>query len=68
MLAMLQFLQYKTFGNHAIPGSGDYCGCGKPAPEYTNKSVREFDVGDYGSCEEIEVERFFGFKEYVYVR
>ena len=40
--AMLQFLQYKTFGNHAIPEGWIIVAAGNP-PEY-NKSVREFDV------------------------
>ena len=40
--AMLQFLQYKTFGNHKIPDGWIIVAAGNP-PEY-NKSVREFDI------------------------
>ena len=39
---MLQFLQCKTFGNHAIPQGWIIVAAGNP-PEY-NKSVREFDI------------------------
>lgn len=39
---MLQFLQCKTFGNHAIPKGWIIITAGNP-PEF-NKSVREFDV------------------------
>ena len=39
---MLQFLQYKTFGNQAIPQGWIIVAAGNP-PEY-NKSVREFDI------------------------
>ena len=39
---MLQFLQNKTFGNHALPQGWVIVAAGNP-PEY-NKSVREFDV------------------------
>ena len=40
--AMLQFLQYKTFGSHRIPDGWLIVAAGNP-PEY-NKSVREFDI------------------------
>lgn len=40
--AMLQFLQYKTFGRHQVPEGWVIVTAGNP-PEY-NKSVREFDV------------------------
>ena len=40
--AMLQFLQYKTFGSHKIPDGWLIVAAGNP-PEY-NKSVREFDI------------------------
>ena len=40
--AMLQFLQYKTFGNHKIPDGWIIAAAGNP-PEF-NKSVREFDI------------------------
>lgn len=39
---MLQFLQNKTFGNHALPEGWVIVAAGNP-PEY-NKSVREFDI------------------------
>ena len=39
---MLQFLQYKTFGNQAVPEGWVIVTAGNP-PEY-NKSVREFDL------------------------
>ena len=39
---MLQFLQNKTFGNHALPLGWVIVAAGNP-PEY-NKSVRDFDV------------------------
>ena len=40
--SMLQFLQYKVFGRHAVPEGWVIVTAGNP-PEY-NKSVREFDV------------------------
>ena len=40
--SMLQFLQYKTFGAHAVPEGWVVVTAGNP-PEY-NKSVKEFDV------------------------
>ena len=40
--SMLQFLQYKTFGNHRVPQGWVICTAGNP-PEY-NRSVHEFDV------------------------
>jgi len=40
--SMLQFLQYKTFGNHRVPEGWVICTAGNP-PEY-NRSVHEFDV------------------------
>ena len=39
---MLQFLQNKTFGNHALPEGWLIVAAGNP-PEY-NKSVRDFDI------------------------
>lgn len=39
---MLQFLQYKTFGNQAVPEGWLIVAAGNP-PEY-NKSVRDFDM------------------------
>ncbi len=42
MPAMLQFLQYKTFGSHALPEGWVIVAAGNP-PAY-NRSVREFDI------------------------
>ena len=61
--AMLQFLQYKTFGNHAIPKGWVIVAAGNP-PEY-NKSVREFDVVTLDRLKKIEVEPDYpAWKEY----
>lgn len=63
--AMLQFLQCKTFGNHAIPGGWIIVAAGNP-PEY-NKSVREFDVVTMDRVKKIEVEPDYQiWKEYAY--
>lgn len=63
--AMLQFLQYKSFGNHKIPEGWVIVAAGNP-PEY-NKSVREFDVVTMDRVKKIEVEADFGvWKEYAY--
>ncbi len=65
--AMLQFLQYKTFGNHAIPEGWIIVAAGNP-PEY-NKSVREFDVVTMDRVKKIEVEPDFSvWKEYAYIQ
>ena len=61
--AMLQFLQCKTFGNHAVPEGWIIVAAGNP-PEY-NKSVREFDVVTMDRVKKIEVEpEFTVWKEY----
>ncbi|MGL4791668.1 MAG: ATP-binding protein, partial [Anaerotignaceae bacterium] len=61
--AMLQFLQYKTFGNHLIPKGWVIVTAGNP-PEY-NKSVREFDVATLDRVKKIDVEAEFApWKEY----
>ncbi len=52
--AMLQFLQYKTFGNHPIPAGWVIVTAGNP-PQY-NKSVREFDVATLDRLKKMEVE------------
>lgn len=52
--AMLQFLQCKTFGNHAVPQGWVIVAAGNP-PEY-NKSVREFDVVTMDRVKRITVE------------
>ncbi|MGI6071125.1 MAG: ATP-binding protein [Blautia sp.] len=63
--AMLQFLQCKTFGNHAIPKGWLIVAAGNP-PEY-NKSVREFDVVTMDRVKKIPVEPDFdAWKEYAY--
>ncbi len=61
--AMLQFLQYKTFGNHKIPDGWIIVAAGNP-PEY-NKSVREFDIATLDRIKKIGVEADFEvWKEY----
>ena len=61
--SMLQFLQCKMFGNHAIPQGWVIVAAGNP-PEY-NKSVREFDVVTMDRVKKIEVEPDFAvWKEY----
>lgn len=61
--AMLQFLQYKTFGNHKIPDGWIVVTAGNP-PEY-NKSVREFDLATLDRVKRIDVEADFSvWKEY----
>lgn len=63
--AMLQFLQAKTFGSHAIPEGWIIIAAGNP-PEF-NKSVREFDVVTLDRIKMIHVEADFGvWKEYAY--
>ena len=63
--SMLQFLQYKSFGNHKIPAGWIIVAAGNP-PEY-NKSVREFDMVTMDRVKKIEVEADFGvWKEYAY--
>ena len=61
--AMLQFLQYKTFGNHKIPDGWIIAAAGNP-PEF-NKSVREFDIATLDRVKQIFVEPDFAvWKEY----
>ena len=61
--SMLQFLQYKVFGRHAVPEGWVIVTAGKP-PEY-NKSVREFDVVTLDRLKIMEVEADYGiWKEY----
>ena len=63
--AMLQFLQYKSFGNHPIPEGWIIVAAGNP-PEY-NKSVRDFDVVTMDRVKKIEVEpELEAWKEYAY--
>lgn len=62
---MLQFLQYKTFGNHKIPEGWVIVTAGNP-PEY-NKSVRDFDVVTLDRIKLIQVEPDFEvWKAYAY--
>ena len=62
---MLQFLQYKTFGNHKIPDGWIIVAAGNP-PEY-NKSVRDFDVVTLDRMKKIDVEADYEvWKEYAY--
>ena len=55
--AMLQFLQYKTFGRHRVPDGWIVVTAGNP-PEY-NKSVREFDTVTWDRLKRIDVEPDF---------
>ncbi|MBQ2284020.1 MAG: AAA family ATPase [Agathobacter sp.] len=62
---MLQFLQYKTFGNHRIPEGFVIVTAGNP-PEY-NKSVRDFDIVTYDRVKRIDIEEDYSvWKEYAY--
>lgn len=61
--AMLQFLQYKTFGSHKVPDGWIIVAAGNP-PEY-NKSVREFDIVTLDRVKKIEVEEDYSiWKDY----
>ncbi len=63
--AMLQFLQYKTFGKHEVPDGWVICTAGNP-PEH-NKSVREFDIVTLDRVKKMDVEPDFTvWKEYAY--
>ena len=55
--AMLQFLQYKTFGTHEVPPGWLIVTAGNP-PEY-NRSVREFDIATLDRIKKICVEPDF---------
>ena len=55
--SMLQFLQYKIFGNHKMPKGWVVVTAGNP-PEY-NKSVREFDIATLDRLKVLEVEPEF---------
>jgi len=52
--AMLQFLQYKTFGQHRLPEGWVIVTAGNP-PEY-NRSARDFDPAMLDRLKRIEVE------------
>lgn len=61
--SMLQFLQYKTFGRHAVPRGWIVVTAGNP-PEY-NDSVREFDIVTWDRLKRIDVEPNYDvWKEY----
>lgn len=65
--AMLQFLQYKTFGCHHVPKGWIVVTAGNP-PEYNN-SVREFDIVTWDRLKRLDVEADYGvWKEYASVR
>jgi len=51
---MLQFLQNKTFGTHALPLGWVIAAAGNP-PEY-NKSVREFDIATLDRIRTLEIQ------------
>lgn len=55
--SMLQFLQFKTFGRHAVPRGWVVVCAGNP-PEY-NRSVHEFDVVTLDRVKKIVVEPDF---------
>lgn len=61
--AMLQFLQYKTFGRHSVPKGWIVVTAGNP-PEYNN-SVRELDIVTWDRLKRIDVEADYEvWKEY----
>ena len=63
--AMLQFLQFKTFGRHRVP-DGWIVACAGNPPEY-NRSVREFDIVTWDRLKRIDVEPDYSvWKEYAY--
>ena len=65
--SMLQFLQYKTFGRHSVPGGWIVVTAGNP-PEYNN-SVREFDIVTWDRLKRIDVKADYeAWKEYAYAR
>ena len=62
---MLQFLQYKTFGKHAVPGGWIVVTAGNP-PEY-NRSAREFDIVTWDRLKRIDIEPDYpAWKEYAW--
>ncbi|MBQ9661979.1 MAG: AAA family ATPase [Oscillospiraceae bacterium] len=62
---MLQFLQYKVFGQHRVPSGWILVTAGNP-PEY-NKSVRDFDVVTWDRLKRIDIEPDYEvWKEYAY--
>ena len=62
---MLQFLQYKMFGNHRVPEGFIIVTAGNP-PQY-NKSVRDFDIVTLDRVKRIDIEENYAvWKEYAY--
>ncbi len=60
---MLQFLQYKTFGNHRLPDGFLIVTAGNP-PQY-NQSVRDFDIVTLDRLKRIFIEEDYpAWKEY----
>ena len=60
---MLQFLQYKTFGKHAVPEGWIVVTAGNPS-EY-NRSARDFDIVTWDRLKRIDIEPDYGaWKEY----
>lgn len=63
--AMLQLLQYKTFGNHQVPEGWIIAAAGNPKD--FNRSVRELDMASLDRVRMIEVEADFGvWKDYAW--
>lgn len=63
--AMLQFLQYKVFGNQQVPEGWVVVTAGNP-PQF-NKSVKEFDVATSDRLKMLDIEANFSvWKEYAY--
>lgn len=63
--AMLQFLQYKTFGQHRVPDGWLIVAAGNP-PEFSD-SAREFDIVTWDRVRRIDVEPdFLVWKEFAY--
>jgi hypothetical protein len=62
---MLQFLQYKVFGQHRVPDGWIVVTAGNP-PEY-NKSVRDFDIVTWDRLKRVDVEPDYeAWKEYAW--
>ena len=62
---MLQFLQYKMFGNHKVPDGFIIVTAGNP-PQY-NKSVRDFDIVTLDRVKRIDIEENYAvWREYAY--
>ena len=62
---VLQFLQYKVFGQHRVPAGWILVTAGNP-PEY-NKSVRDFDVVTWDRLKRIDIEPDYEvWKKYAY--